>query len=331
MADTFRAWVIDRGEGGQTCRLRTDLTDADLPAGDVLVDVQASTVNYKDGLAVTGKGKIIRNFPGVPGIDFAGTVVESGSERFEPGDQVVLNGFGVGESHWGGLAERARVPADWLIMLPEAFTPMEAMALGTAGYTAMLAVDELERAGVAQGAEVAVTGAGGGVGSVAIALLDGAGFRPVAVTGRDSLADYLRELGAVEVLPRSTFTEPTKGPLASARWPGAVDTVGGEVLANLLKAMAYEGTVAACGLAGGVEVATTVMPFILRGVRLVGVESVYQPLARREAVWQRLAQLMPSERLAELSRVVTMDQVPEVADDLLAGRVRGRTVVDVKG
>jgi len=205
------------------------------------------------------------------------------------------------------------------------------MALGTAGYTAMLAVDELERAGVAQGAEVAVTGAGGGVGSVAIALLAAAGFRPVAVTGRDSLADYLRELGAVEVLPRSTFTEPTKGPLASARWPGAVDTVGGEVLANLLKAMAYEGTVAACGLAGGIEVPTTVMPFILRGVRLVGIESVYQPLARREAVWQRLAQLMPSERLAELSRVVTMDQVPEVADDLLAGRVRGRTVVDVKG
>ncbi|MFP4127205.1 MAG: alcohol dehydrogenase catalytic domain-containing protein, partial [Alphaproteobacteria bacterium] len=181
MADTFRAWVIDRGDRGQSCTLRTDLTNDDLPEGDVLVDVQASTVNYKDGLAVTGKGKIIRNFPGVPGIDFAGTVLESTSERFEPGDQVVLNGFGVGESHWGGLAERARVKADWLIMLPEAFTPVEAMAIGTAGYTAMLAVDELERAGVAPGAEVVVTGAGGGVGSVAITLLAAAGFRPVAV------------------------------------------------------------------------------------------------------------------------------------------------------
>ena len=330
MAETFRAWVIDRGEAGQTCTLKGDLTDADLPAGEVLVDVQASTINYKDALAVTGKGKIIRGFPGVPGIDFAGTVVESASDRFEPGDQVVLNGFGVGESHWGGLAERARVPADWLITLPEAFTPMEAMAIGTAGYTAALCVDELERAGVAQGAEVVVTGAAGGVGSVAITLLRSAGFRPVAVTGRASLADYLRELGAVEVLPRTTFTEPAKGPLASARWPGAVDTVGGEVLANLLKTMAYEGTVAACGLAGGIEVPTTVMPFILRGVRLVGVESVYQPLHRREAVWQRLAQLVASERLAEISRVVTMQEVPEVARELLAGHVRGRTVVDVK-
>ena len=330
MAETFRAWVIDRGEAGQTCTLKGDLTDADLPAGEVLVDVQASTINYKDALAVTGKGKIIRGFPGVPGIDFAGTVVESASDRFEPGDQVVLNGFGVGESHWGGLAERARVPADWLITLPEAFTPMEAMAIGTAGYTAALCVDELERAGVAQGAEVVVTGAAGGVGSVAITLLRGAGFRPVAVTGRESLADYLRELGAVEVLPRTSFTEPAKGPLASARWPGAVDTVGGEVLANLLKTMAYEGTVAACGLAGGIEVPTTVMPFILRGVRLVGVESVYQPLHRREAVWQRLAQLVASERLAEISRVVTMQEVPEVARELLAGHVRGRTVVDVK-
>jgi acrylyl-CoA reductase (NADPH) len=330
MAETFRAWVIDRGDAGQTCTLKRDLTDADLPAGEVLVDVQASTINYKDALAVTGKGKIIRGFPGVPGIDFAGTVVESASDRFEPGDQVVLNGFGVGESHWGGLAERARVPADWLITLPEAFTPMEAMAIGTAGYTAALCVDELERAGVAQGAEVVVTGAAGGVGSIAITLLRGAGFRPVAVTGRESLADYLRELGAVEVLPRTTFTEPAKGPLASARWPGAVDTVGGEVLANLLKTMAYEGTVAACGLAGGIEVPTTVMPFILRGVRLVGVESVYQPLHRREAVWQRLAQLVPSERLAEISRVVAMHEVPAVAEELLAGHVRGRTVVDVK-
>ena len=330
MAENFRAWVIERGEAGQTCTLKGDLTDADLPEGDVLVDVQASTINYKDALAVTGKGKIIRGFPGVPGIDFAGTVVESASDRFEPGDQVVLNGFGVGESHWGGLAERARVPADWLITLPEAFTPMEAMAIGTAGYTAGLCVDELERAGVAQGAEVVVTGAAGGVGSVAITLLRGAGFRPVAVTGRESLADYLRELGAVEVLPRTSFTEPAKGPLASARWPGAVDTVGGEVLANLLKTMAYEGTVAACGLAGGIEVPTTVMPFILRGVRLVGVESVYQPLHRREAVWQRLAQLLASERLAEISRIVTMREVPELAEELLAGHVRGRTVVDVK-
>jgi len=330
MSETFRAWRIEQADAGPALVWHDDLTDSDLPDGEVLVDVAASTMNYKDGLAVTGKGKIIRKFPCVPGIDFAGTVRASTVPRFEPGDQVVLNGFGVGESHSGGFAERARVPADWLVALPEAFTPIEAMAIGTAGYTAMLSVDALERQGVPPGAEVVVTGAGGGVGSMAIALLAQAGFRPVAVSGRTELEGYLRELGAVEVLPRTAITEAGKGPLASARWAGAVDAVGGPMLASLLKTMAYEGVVTVCGLAGGVELATTVMPFILRGVRLVGIESVYQPLPRREAAWQRLAELLPEERLAEMTRVVPMAEVPTVAEDILAGRIRGRTVIDVR-
>ncbi len=329
MASTFRGWIIDQGESGQNVTLRTDLTDADLPEGDVTVAVACSTINYKDGLAVTGKGKIIRRFPLVPGIDLAGTVVESRSERFEPGDQVVLNGFGVGESHSGGLAERARLKADWLVALPEAFTPLEAMAIGTAGYTAMLSVLALEHEGLEAGAEVLVTGAGGGVGSIAIALLAAAGYRPVAVSGRAELEPYLKDLGAVEVLPRTTLSEPTKGPLGSARWPGAIDAVGGPPLANLLKLMAYEGTVAACGLAGGVDLPTTVMPFILRGVRLIGIDSVNQPLAKREIAWRRLAELLPSDRLAAMTTVVPLSDVPAVASAILEGSVRGRTVVDV--
>ncbi len=330
MTSTFRGWLVDEGDSGPILTLRTDLTDADLPAGDVLVDVACSTINYKDGLALKGLNKVIRTFPCVPGVDLAGTVIESASPRFEPGDQVVLNGFGVGERHSGGLAERARLKAEWLVPLPEAFTPVEAMAIGTAGYTAMLALMGIEAQGTPAGAEVLVTGAAGGVGSIALMLLAEAGYRPVAVSGRTELESYLKELGAAEVLPRETLSETAKAPLASARWPAAIDTVGGPVLANLLKAMAYEGTVAACGNAGGIELATTVLPFILRGVRLVGIESVNQPLPRREAAWQRLAQLVPEERLALATRVVPLAEAPAVADEILAGRVRGRTVVDVK-
>ncbi len=329
MTDIFRGWYVTDAEA-PVPTLRTDLTLDDLHEGDVVVDVACSTVNYKDGLAMKGLGRIIRSFPSVPGIDLAGTVVDSASERFEPGDQVVLNGFGVGESHSGGLAECARVKADWLVPLPEAFTPLEAMAIGTAGYTAMLSLLQIEREGVAGGADVLVTGAGGGVGSIAIALLAEAGFRPIAVSGRAELEPYLRELGAVDVVPRETLTETSKAPLGKAQWPAAIDTVGSTVLANLLKTMAYEGVVCACGLAGGADLPTTVMPFILRGVRLIGVESVYQPMAQRELAWRRLAELLPNERLAEITRVVPLGEVPAIADAILKGQVRGRTVIDVK-
>lgn len=330
MAETFRGWLVDERDGGQVATLRDDLTLDDLPRGDVVVDVACSTVNYKDGLAVTGRGKIIRSFPCVPGIDLAGTVITSESDRFEPGDLVVLNGFGVGERHSGGLAERARLKADWLLALPEPFTPMEAMAIGTAGYTASLSLMALEANGVGPGSEVLVTGAAGGVGSIALTLLAEAGFRPVAVSGRPELEGYLRDLGAVEVLPRAALLELPRAPLASARFGGAIDTVGGQMLANLLKTVGYEGTVAACGLAGGADLPTTVMPFILRGVRLIGIESVNQPLAVRERAWQRLAELLPPERLALTTQVVPLADVAAVAEALLDGQVRGRTVVDVK-
>ncbi len=331
MADRFRGWQIDEIDGKATTRWRTDLRIDDLADGDVVVDVSHASVNYKDGLALTGnQGRIVRRLPCVPGIDLAGTVLESASRRFRPGDQVVLTGFGVGENHDGGLAERARVKGDWLLPLPESFSPAQAMAIGTAGLTAMLALLALEREAVERKAEVIVTGAAGGVGSIAIMLLAAAGFRPVAVTGRASLEPYLRGLGAVDVLPRETFAVAGKGPLASARWPAAVDSVGGPFLANLLKAMAYEGTVAACGLAGGSELPTTVFPFILRGVRLIGIDSVHLPMFKRDAAWGRLAVLVDPAKLDGLSRTVPLSDVPEVAEALMRGQVRGRVVVDVK-
>lgn len=327
---SFRALLLTRDEEFD-CSL-VELDEAELPDRAVKVDVEYSTVNYKDALAVLDRGRIVREWPLVPGIDLAGVVTESSDPAWSPGDRVVVNGWELGETRWGGLAERAALDAAWLTRLPAGLTNHDAAAIGTAGYTAMLCVMALEDHDVRPGGgPVVVTGAAGGVGSVAVALLAAAGFEVVASTGRaDTEGDYLRSLGAADVVDRDELARESR-PLEGARWAGAVDTVGGAVLANLLKTMAYEGTVAACGLAGGIEVNTTVMPFILRGVRLVGVESVYQPLARREAVWQRLAQLMPSERLAEMSRVVTMAQVPEVAAEILDGRVRGRTVVDVKG
>ena len=331
MADRFRGWQIVEADGATKPRWRTDLSLEELGEGDVVVDVSHASVNYKDGLAFTGKGRIIRRFPCVPGIDLAGTVIASQTRSLQPGDEVVLTGFGVGESHDGGLAEQARLNGEWLMKLPPPFSAAQAMAIGTAGLTAMLALQALEHDALERGSEVVVTGAAGGVGSMAVTLLAAAGFRPVAVTGRPQLAPYLRDLGAVDVLPRETFATPSKGPLATARWPAAIDCVGGAYLANLLKTMRYEGTVVACGLAGGSDLPTTVFPFILRGVRLVGIDSVMVPMFKRDAAWGRLAVLVDPKKLDALTRTVPLRDVPAVAEAIVGGEVQGRVVVDVKG
>jgi acrylyl-CoA reductase (NADPH) len=329
MADWFKALVLERDDEGTIASVRELSTD-DLPAGDVLVEVAYSTLNYKDGLAVTGRAPIVRDFPFVPGIDFSGTVGASEHADFVPGQPVVLTGWGVGEKHWGGMARRARVKGDWLVPLPDGLTPLQAMAIGTAGFTAMLAVMDLERHGVGPGdGEILVTGAGGGVGSVAVALLAKLGHRVVAASGRRELDAYLGELGAAEVIDRTVLTAETKGPLTSARWAGAVDTVGGVTLAGLLKGMRYDAPVAVCGNAGGVELHTTVFPFILRGVKLLGIDSVFCPPDERRAAWQRLAHDLSLDRLDALTTVVPLADVPRMAEDILAGRVRGRTVIDV--
>jgi len=330
MPESFRALVLDQTDGKTVSRLG-DLPVSDLPSGDVLVEVAYSTLNYKDGLAITGAGKIVRSFPFVPGIDFAGRVRESSDHRYRPGDEVVLTGWGVGERHWGGLARLARVKGDWLVPLPEGLTAKEAMAVGTAGFTAMLSVMALEQQGVRPGdGEVAVTGAAGGVGSVAVHLLAKAGHRAVASTGRrDELEGYLKDLGAAEVVDRSAFTEASKGPLASERWAGGIDTVGGDTLANLLRSMRYRGAVAACGLAGGSGLSTSVFPFILRGVRLVGIDSVQSPIEERRAAWGRLARDLDRDRLAAMTTVVPLGDAPRLAPEFLKGAVKGRLVVDV--
>jgi len=328
-AETFRALLLEDGQGGPTATLR-HLARAALPPGEVLVRIDYSCLNYKDALALTGRGKIVRSYPIVPGIDYAGTVEESASPDFAPGERVILTGWGVGERHWGGLAQYARARADWLIRLPEGLNPWEAMAFGTAGLTAALCVLALEGAGVAPGGrEVAVTGANGGVGSVAVALLARAGYPVVASTGRPEEAAYLRRLGAGSIIDRAALAAPAKRPLDSERWAGGIDTVGGDTLAALLRATAYDGAIAACGLAGGTTLDTTVFPFILRGVRLLGVDSVQAPPPRREAAWARLARDFPRELLAEYAHTVPLGEAPAQAEALLAGRVRGRIVVDV--
>ncbi len=323
----FRAILVEKTDGGQSARL-ADLEDSSLPAGDVLVAVHRSTLNYKDALALTGKAPVIRKFPMVPGIDGAGEVLESGHASFRPGDRVLVNGFGVGESHWGCLAGKARLDGNWLLPVPSAFTAAQAMAIGTAGYTAMLCVMALERHGVtpAQG-EVLVTGAAGGVGSVAIALLSRLGYRVVASTGRAAEAPYLTALGASEVVDRATLSAPGK-PLQKERWAGVVDSVGSQTLANALATTRYGGTVAACGLAGGMDLPASVAPFILRGVTLAGVDSVMAPMALRREAWQRLARDLDPARLASMTREIGLAEAIPVAADLLAGKVRGRVVVD---
>lgn len=326
--ETFRALVVhERPEGREVAIQELPLTM--LPAGEVLVRIAYSTLNYKDGLAVTGKGKVLRQNPMAPGIDFAGTVVESASPRFKPGDDVVLTGWGVGERHWGGFSQLNRVPAEWLVPLPKGLTLRQAMAIGTAGFTAMLCVLALERFGMRPGErEVVVTGAAGGVGSVAVALLARAGYKVVAATGRAHEADYLRALGASDVIDRSVFTNPGR-PLESERWGGAIDTVGGATLGGLFRSMAYHSAVAACGNAGGVEFTTSVFPFILRGVALLGVESVVVPPDEREAAWERIARDLPGELIDRTITTITLNEVVAHSEAITNGQVRGRVVVDV--
>jgi acrylyl-CoA reductase (NADPH) len=326
--ETFRALVVEQdSDGNVQASIQQPGVDA-LPAGDVLVAVAYSTLNYKDGLAVTGKGKIVRKYPMVPGVDFAGTVKESQHPNFKPGDQVVLNGWGVGERHWGGYAQLARVKGEWLMPLPEGLTPQQAMGIGTAGYTAMLCVLALEENGLKPGGRpVVVTGASGGVGSFAVAILGKRGYEVAAVTGRTELHDYLRSIGASQILSREDVA--TSKPLESERWDGAVDAVGGNVLAGLFPAMAYESSVAACGLAGGSSLETTVFPFILRGVRLLGVESVMCPMERRLAAWHGLARDIDAAMLERIMETVALEDVLTLGNDILKGQVRGRVVVDV--
>ena len=323
----FRAILVEKSDAGQAARL-AEIEESALPAGDVLLAVQRSTLNYKDALAITGKAPVIRKFPMVPGIDGAGEVLESSHPSFRPGDRALVNGFGVGESHWGCLAARARLDGNWLLPVPSAFSATQAMAIGTAGYTAMLCVMALERHGVtpAQG-EVLVTGAAGGVGSVAIALLSRLGFRVVASTGRVAEAPYLTALGAAEIVDRTVLSAPGK-PLQKERWAGVVDSVGSQTLANALATTRYGGTVAACGLAGGMDLPASVAPFILRGVTLAGVDSVMAPMALRREAWARLAHDLDPARLASMTREVGLAEAIPVAADLLAGQVRGRVVVD---
>ncbi len=326
----FRAWMLRETKDGPPRLEFERLELADLPEGEVLVEVHWSTVNYKDALAVTGKGKIARRFPMVPGIDLAGVVRESASPEYAVGDEVLLTGWGIGETHWGGYAEFARVKADWLLPVPPNLGMRGAMAVGTAGFTAAQAVRALQKADVAPGDRpVIVTGASGGVGSIAVLLLAREGYSVTALTGRPENADYLRRLGATDILPREELQGPGR-PLESERWAGAVDAVGGEILARILAQTAHWGAVAACGLAGDSNLPTTVMPFILRGVSLLGIHSVRASDAVRRDAWDLLSRNLTPEILEEMTSEAGLEDIPRVAEEVLAGRVRGRTVVDVK-
>ena len=324
----MQAILINKDDSGYSAQM-SQIEEQQLPEGDVLIQVDYSTLNYKDSLAITGTSPVVRNFPMVPGIDFAGTVEHSDHADFKAGDQVVLNGFGVGEGHWGGLAQKARVKGDWLVPLPSAFTPKQAMTIGTAGYTAMLCVMALEQQGVNpdQG-EILVTGAAGGVGSVAISLLAKLGYNVVASSGRPEEKDYLLSLGATQVMDRNELSEKGR-PLAKERWAGAIDVAGSHTLANICASMKYGGTVAACGLAQGYDLPATVMPFILRGITLAGIDSVYRPKADRIAAWNRLAQDLDLTHLDAIMTEITLGQALETAQEQMQGLTRGRFVVNV--
>ena len=328
----FKAIYLEQGADKKTTASVRELDESALPTFEergVTVDVAYSTLNYKDGLAITGKSPVVRKWPMVPGIDFVGRVSASGDSSWKPGDEVILNGWGVGEGHWGGLAQKARVDGNWLIRRPEAIAAADAMTIGTAGYTAMLCVLALERRGVQPGAgEVLVTGASGGVGSLAVALLASLGFRVVASTGKTAEADYLTTLGAAEILDRATLAAPGK-PLQKERWAAVVDSVGSHTLANACASTRYGGTVAACGLAQGMDFPATVAPFILRGVALIGVDSVMAPKALREEAWSRLACDLDRSKLASIGRRIALAETIGIAPQILAGSVRGRVVVDV--
>jgi len=324
----FHGILIEKNDNSSLAKLAS-LDEAQLPAGNVTVRVAYSTLNYKDALAITGQGPVVRKFPMVPGIDLVGTVEESSHPDFKVGDDVLLNGWGVGEAHWGGLAQKARVNGDWLIPLPRGFTAQQTMAIGTAGYTAMLSVLALERNGVTpDSGEVLVTGANGGVGSFAIALLAGLGYTVVASTGRLEESDYLKRLGASEIIDRSVLSGPGR-PLAKERWAGAIDSVGSHTLANVCASTCYGGTVAACGLAQGMDLPASVAPFILRGVTLAGIDSVMRPRRDRIAAWDRLVRDPDISILKEVTREIGLGAVVQTAEQLLAGEVRGRVVVNV--
>ncbi|MDE2284350.1 MAG: oxidoreductase [Hyphomicrobiales bacterium] len=326
---TFKAIVIDKAESGQTVSL-TDFDDKDLMDGDVTVAVEYSTLNYKDGLALTGKSPVVRRFPMIPGIDLAGTVESSTHPEWKAGDKVIVNGWGLGETHLGAYAHKARVKGDWLVRLPAGMSAREAMAIGTAGYTAMLSVMAIERAGIVptRGSMV-VTGAAGGVGSVAIALLAKLGFKVVAATGRPAEADYLKGLGAAEIIERKELTGAPRA-LAKERWAGGIDAVGSTTLANVLSMTRYGGVVAACGLAGGMDLPTTVAPFILRGVSLIGIDSVMCPLPLRQEAWRRLASDLERGKIAAMTSEIGLGDVIAAGARIIAGEVRGRIVVKIR-
>jgi acrylyl-CoA reductase (NADPH) len=325
---TFKAIRIDKADKGTTTAL-TQFDEAELMDGDVTVRVEYSTVNYKDGLAITGKAPVVRRFPMIPGVDFAGTVESSSHPAWKTGDKVVLNGWGCGETHLGAYADKARVKGDWLVALPKTMSTRDAMAIGTAGYTAMLAVMALERHGLhPPNGGIAVSGAVGGVGSVAVGILADRGYTVYAITGRSQEADYLKTLGAAEIIDRKELTGPVR-PLARERWAGAIDSVGSTVLANLLSMTRYGGAVAACGLAGGMDLPTSVAPFILRGICLYGIESVMCPIELRREAWKRLEANLDRQKLAAMTREIGLSEVLDVAPQILEGKVRGRIVVKI--
>ncbi|MCK1737815.1 oxidoreductase [Bradyrhizobium sp. 138] len=325
---TFKAIRVDKADKGTTAAL-TQFDDAELMDGDVTVRVEWSTLNYKDGLALTGKAPVVRRFPMIAGIDFAGTVEQSSHPQWKAGDKVVCTGWGMGETHLGAYAEKARVKGDWLVALPQGLSARDAMAIGTAGFTAMLSVLALEKHGLSpKSGPVVVTGAAGGVGSVATAVLSKLGYHVIASTGRASEADYLKHLGAAEIIDRNELSAPAK-PIAKERWAGGVDSVGSTTLANLLSMTKYGGAIAACGLAAGMDLPSSVAPFILRGVCLLGIDSVMCPIEPRKAAWQRLASDLDRTKLSEITQEISLDEVPQWGAKILAGQVRGRIVVKI--
>jgi len=324
----FKGILIEKDEQGYRAAVK-DIDENLLPEGDVQIKVSHSTLNYKDALAITGKGPVVRSFPMIPGIDLVGTVEETSSNQFKIGDSVLLNGYGVGETHSGGLAEKARLKSEWLIPLPAAFSPRQAMAIGTAGYTAMLCVIALEKHGITPDkGEVLVTGANGGVGSFAIAILAKLGYHVVASTGRMDQAEYLIKLGAKEVLDRAILSEAGR-PLAKERWAAAIDSTGSHTLANICASLQYGGVVAACGLAQGMDFPSTVMPFILRGITLAGIDSVMRPIEDRIEAWQRLADILDTHVFEDICKDIGLDEAINTAEELMSGKVRGRVVVDL--
>lgn len=327
----FKALIVEKEEEGKTSAAIQTITEADLPEGNVTVAVEYSTVNYKDGLCIGPGGGLVRNYPHVPGIDFAGTVESSDDDRYAPGDKVILTGWRVGEAYWGGYSQKARVNADWLVHLPEGLTTKQAMAVGTAGFTSMLSVIALENNGLKPGTgPVLVTGAAGGVGSVATAILANLGYEVAGVTGRPETADYLKSLGATQIVPRDEINEVIKRPLEKETWAGCIDAVGGQMLARVMGQMMHSGSIASVGLAGGAALPATVIPFLLRGVNILGIDSVTQPYEKRVEAWKRVATDLPMDKLEGMIVTATLSDLPQLGKDILNGQIKGRVVIDVQ-